>query len=120
MKVMMNPFIEKELQKCAVAKYEKLNDNTFLIRKNNIQLPVDIELNHFYQIELADYIVNPYEGFTLHENWNQGIKPTCPNMQVEVDQIIGKMIHVKGLGEDGKMWAGWIPRKSITIKKVIA
>jgi hypothetical protein len=83
-------------------------------------LPTDLIENHIYQITVADYIIHPYEGFTLHENWNNGIKPTCNSMQIEVDKTMGKMIHVKALGDDGLMWTGWLPKKSITIKKVLA
>ena len=116
----MNQFIKEELEKCVVAKPEKLSDNTFLIRLNTNKLPSELEIHHFYMIEVEDYILHPYEGFTLHENWNKGIKPTSKNMQVEVDQIIGNMIHVNALGEDGLIWNGWLPKKSIIIKRVVA
>ena len=115
----MNHFIEDELNKCVSAKSEKIKDNTFLIRKNIEELPTDIEQHHFYQIEVEDYIIHPYKGFSLHEDWNNGIPPTSKNMQVEVDQIIGKMIHINALGDDGLIWNGWLPRKSIKIKRMI-
>lgn len=116
----MNQFIKEELDKCVVAKPEKVGDNTYMIRMNTNKLPTDLEIHHFYLIEVEDYIIHPYDGFTLHENWNQGVKPTSRHMQVEVDQVIGNMIHVNALGDDGLIWCGWLPRKSITIKKVVA
>lgn len=116
----MNKFIEKELSKCVVAKPQQVSDTSFYVPKVGSQnIPTDIEQNHFYIIEVPDYIIHPYEGFNLHDNWNNGIKPTSRNMQIEVAQIIGKMVKVNALCDDGKIWVGWLPRKSITIKKVI-
>lgn len=117
----MNPFIKKELDKCLVAKPTQLFEDTFYVSKIiNPTNSNDLEQHHFYMIEVADYIVNPYEGFTLHDNWNDGIKPTTKDMQVEVLQLMGKMVKVNALCSDGLIWSGWLPRKSITIKRVIA
>lgn len=120
MKVMMNQFIKRELDKCSVAKVEQISPTEFIIKRDNREFPTDIEQGHTYFIEVEDYIIHPFDGFTLHENWNNGIAPTSRNMQIEVDKIVGKMVHVKAVGEDNLNWDGWLPRKSMTIKKVIA
>ena len=120
MKVTMNLFIEKELNKCIIAKPQKVSDISFIINKiDNQSTLTDLEVGHFYIIEVEDYIIHPYDGFTLHNNWNNGVIPTTRKMQAEVIQIMGKMIKVNARCEDGLLWVGWLPRKSITIKTVI-
>ena len=70
----------------------------------------------YYLIEVEEYIIHPYEGFDLHDNWNNGIVPTDKQMNIEVIDIMGKMIKVFANGlNDKKVWEGWLPRKSIHI-----
>lgn len=116
---MMNPFIEEQLNKVLVP-IEKVGENKFLIRRSAETQITDFEVGHYYIIEVEDYIIHPYNGFTLHENWNGGVVPTDRRMQVEVVRVMGKMIKVNALGlTDGKIWCGWIPQKSAKIMQVI-
>lgn len=73
-----------------------------------------LEVGKKYSIIVANYIVKPFDGFTLHDNWNKGIIPTDTHMIVRVLQIIGKMICIDSIGvTDNKRWVGWVPLKSI-------
>lgn len=117
---MMNPFIKEQLDKITVG-MQQISDTKFFIPKNSNTFNVDFEVGHYYIIEVEDYIIHPYEGFTLHENWNKGIVPTDKKMRIEVDKVMGKMMHIKALGAtDGKIWVGWIPKKSAKIIQVVA
>ena len=64
--------------------------------------------------------MHPFEGFTLHDNWNNGIVPTDVQMNAEILKIMGKMIQVHCIGKnDGNSWDGWLPIKSVKILKEI-
>ena len=120
MKLMKNPFIEKELSKVRIP-VEKISDYKYVFHKVNSNYSVEFEQGHFYIIKVEDYIVHPYEGFTLHDNWNNGVIPTDNEMQIEVVQVMGKMMKINALGiHDKKMWSGWIPKKSAKIIQVVA
>ena len=120
MKHMMNPFISEQLDKINVP-CEKISDTEYIFHKNDNLFNVEFEQGHYYRIEVENYIIHPYEGFTLHDNWNNGIIPTDNEMQIEVVKIMGKMMKINALGiHDGKMWSGWIPKKSARIIQVIA
>ena len=56
----MNQFIKEELEKCVVAKPEKITDTSYSINLNTNKLPTDLEPHHFYMIEVEDYIIHPY------------------------------------------------------------
>ena len=112
-----------------------------LTKKINIETPVkspliikkveDINLKEFhigecFIIELASYILNPPDGFTLHENWNNNQIPKNNVMKIQIIGINGKMIKVSGFGYDitnkidlPDIWTGWLPRKSFTILQEI-
>ena len=115
----MNKIIFEQLKKCKVAKlpFFDMNTTTIQIEKGgNAIVSNDLEINHYYRIQVEDYIVKPYEGFTLHDNWNNGIVPTDNIMNCEVIQIMGKMVKVEAVGFSTNVpWCGWLPRKSIHI-----
>lgn len=80
-----------------------------------------------YLIELADYIINPPNGFNLHANWNKNIAPKDKYLYALVLQDIGKMIKVKSYGYDLEnrcilmnSWEGWLPKKSINVIKEVS
>lgn len=88
---------------------------------------VDIHVGGSFLVELEDYIIHPPENFTLHKNWNRGIAPSYKCMRVIVTDIMGKMVKIEGMGFDikthenvGDVWDGWLPRKSIKIKKELS
>ena len=116
---MLNPFIEEQLKKITVP-VEKISDTEYFIPMYNLVPVSDLEPHHFYIIEVEDYIIHPYDGFTLHENWNKGIVPTDREMKCEVIKVMGKMVYIEASGmNDGKIWCGWLPRKSIKILQVV-
>ena len=115
----MNKIIEDQLKKVKVVKIPHYDDSTteILIKKSDsgsAPNPDELVEGKYYTIVVANYIVNPFDGFTLHDNWNNGIKPTDIRMNIEVLQIIGKMVKVNAIGvTDKKPWSGWLPQKSI-------
>lgn len=79
-------------------------------------------LNGYYLIKLADYVINEPENFSLSYDWNQGTKPTTHYNKVQVNQLRGKMVNLTCVGYDyenqkdlNNVWTGWVPFKSITI-----
>ena len=120
----MNSFIKEQLKKCKVAEVpnlEQAKEVLFIPKKEPEKEP---ELNHYYIIELEDYVINEPEGFTLSANWNKGTKPTCSYYKVQVVQLLGKMVKVSGISYDvinstdlSDVWTGWLPRASFHIKK---
>ena len=67
----MNKIIKDQLNKCKVAIIPEFDDNTFSLhikKKNLDEKKEDIILNHFYKIEIANYVLNPSDNFTLAEN----------------------------------------------------
>ena len=115
----MNKIIEDQLRKCKVADIPEFNDSTISLtihKKNLDKKSADIELNHYYKIEIANYVLTPNENFTLAENWNNGTVPPEARMNCEIKQIMGKMVQVFCIGETTqKTWGGWLPRKSFNI-----
>lgn len=122
----MNKFIKEQLDKCKIVLPE-YDDTTvqLFIPKNSKHIEIkneelDIVVGMCYTIEVEHYIIAPYEGFTLHQNWNKGVVPTDSLMNCEVTQIMGKMVKVNAIGvHDGKSWEGWLPRKSIKSIKAV-
>ena len=113
----MNKFIIEQLNKVKNVNLPEYNEST-----TTIVIPRDSGsgniVGNTYKVQLEDYIIRPYEGFTLHENWNNNIIPTDTIMNIEVTDQMGKMIKVTGIGvNDRKVWSGWLPRAGI--KKII-
>lgn len=121
----MNKLIFDQLQKCQHCQLPVYDENSthILIPKNSLKKELKLEIDHYYQIEIADYIMNPSEGFTLSQNWNGGTVPPHNIMNICVIQIMGKMIKVDGIGFDDlnqspmtKPWTGWLPQTAIKIR----
>lgn len=113
----MNKIIKEQLEKLTNVVLPSYDDNTteIIIPKQDVE-EIDFELNKYYHIELEDYIIHPFEGFNLHQNWNHNIIPKDKRMNVEVIQLMGKMIKITGVGENSlNTWEGWVPKKSIKI-----
>lgn len=115
----MNKEIEKELNKCKIAKIPEYDDSTLeiVIPKHN---SLDILENHYYSIKIEDYIINEPDNFTLSSNWNNNTKPPEIFLNVKIEKIMGKMIKVDSIGRDtSKVWNGWLPRKAVEILEEI-
>ena len=124
----MNRVVEEQLNKVQVAKLPPYDENTLrlIIPKVDGIVNTDLVENKCYLIQVEDYIVNPYDGFTLHDNWNKGIPPKHLFLKVEIIQIMGKMVKVNSIGYDfankcdiPDSWEGWLPRKAIKIIEVL-
>lgn len=116
----INPLIEKELNEIKVANVPEIDSYEFVISKGTRSVSeIVFEKGKYYCIELKDYIIHPYEGFNLHVQWNNNIPPKDIVMNVEVLDIMGKMIKVTGTGSSGIVWTGWLPISSITILNIL-
>lgn len=115
----MNKFIKEQLLKCKIAHVPDFDEHTaqLLIQKNtNKVITSELHRGIEIDIEVEDYIIHPYPGFTLHNNWNRGIVPTDRQMHVLIIDEMGKMICVQAIGlNDNKAWGGWLPKKSCKI-----
>ena len=119
----MNKFVAEELKKCRVAKlppYDEFTKHMIIPQANSSEQ--FLQVNKCFLVQLEPYILNPPEGFTLHDNWNQGRKPPREFLKIEVSQVMGKMIKVNSIGFDyatqtdtNEIWEGWLPKKSINI-----
>ena len=111
-----------------VADLPNFDDDTTYIKvlKKEAAPEISIYLNHYYLIELEDYILNPPEGFSLHENWNNNIVPKHKYYKCQCIKIMGKMIKILGVAFDYEnkldledYWDGWLPLKSIKVLREI-
>lgn len=120
----MTNLIKDQLKKCRIADTSAVNEeqNVNIIHKKKSIEPYasscvkssEIAVGGKYIISVESYIIYPYDGFTLHDNWNHGIVPTDSDMECSVLMDMGKMVKVQAIGiHDGSMWEGWLPKKSI-------
>ena len=122
----MNKYIKEQLANVKVAELPPYDDTTMsmLIPKQVVGSGLGVKRDGCYLIQVAPYVINSPDGFTLHDNWNNGIAPKHEFMKAEVSQIMGKMIKVNTLGFDysnnkdiDDIWSGWLPAKSIKVIK---
>lgn len=122
----MNKVVKEQLGKCKVADIPAFDDTTthIFIPKVSAGSINEYHLHKYFMVEIADYILNPSADFTLADNWNKGTKPPSKYMNVEIIQVMGKMIQISGVSYNPENpvalpthWEGWIPQKSIKIIK---
>lgn len=121
----MNQVIIDQLKKVKVAdlpKWEEDDLHLVIPKKAGLINKIDFVENQEYIIQLEKYLIEPFEGFTLHDNWNKGTHPNHLFLKVKVNQIMGKMINLSTIAYDFKTkqlinetWNGWLPRKGIKI-----
>lgn len=124
----MNPLIKAQLDKINHINLPPYNDETteIFIPKNGNTPPntqhIELVEGKYYLIKVEDYIIKPFDGFTLHDNWNKGIIPKHRYMKIQILRLMGNMINVNSIGFDydtnqdtQDMWTGWLPKKSISI-----
>lgn len=127
----MDKIIKEQLNKCKVANIPFFDDSTteILIQKGGKAIiKDDLVLNHYYKIEVEDYIVKPYDGFNLASNWNRGIIPQSKILGVKLIQKLGKMCLFDAYGIDDNLNQIenqhypnlWLPRKSFHIIEEIS
>lgn len=125
----MNQVVIDQLKKVKVADLPQWNEDDLKLiipKKVGGYKRTDFVEGCTYIIELEKYLVEPFDGFTLHDNWNKGIPPKHRCLYVVIKQIMGKMIQIDSVGYDYKQkaiindnWTGWLPRKGIKILEVI-
>lgn len=86
------------------------NFNSIIFKKNNIKS------NNTIQVIFEDYIIKPFEGFDLHEKFNNGIAPYEKCMYGTIVKETEKMYYFDiHTSDNTKNWCGWIPKKSCKI-----
>lgn len=113
----MNPFIQKALNMTSVP-YSYQDETTIIFDKQGKLEPI---IGHYYIVKFENYIIHPYEGFTLHDNYNNGIVPKCEYMEIELLEVMGKLYKINGVGYDpetglellNERWTGYVPEKGI-------
>lgn len=123
----MNPLIKAQLDKINYINLPHYDEETnyLIIPKCGNPPPgtitIELQEGKYYLIMVEDYIIKPFDGFTLHDNWNKGIPPKHKYMKVEILKIMGNMININSIGFDNESkmdimdsWVGWLPKKSIT------
>jgi len=127
----MNKLIKKELQKVKIAKVPPFDDGTLelIIPKDgtiinsvdNTTTLVEAELieGKYYDVEVEDYILRPFPGFTLKENWNRNIDIKDKRITMCILAINGKMVKFEGNGNETRTQYVdmWVPRKAMKILK---
>lgn len=120
----MNTLIDKELRNTNICRLPDYCDDTLTIsisRGSRNSKDATLGINHYYQIKLKNYVIDPQDNLDLHVQWNNNVIPKDDLMNVEVLQIMGKMVRVSGTGvNSSSTWTGWLPQESFTIEKVIA
>ena len=120
----MNPLIKKQLESCKVANIPEFDESTthVVIPKGSVLNVTQYQVGKCYLVELADYVINPPEGYTLASNWNKGTTPKYKYYKCEIVKIVGKMICILGFGFDtttqkdtNDLWEGWIPQEGIKL-----
>ena len=121
------------MNKYIISKLDKLSKRMKLpfYDENTLELTIpqrgktnELVIGDKWYIQVEPYIVHPPSGFTLHDNWNNGVVLQSEYLYCTVLQIQGKMIKVKGNAFDPTTtnvldytWEGWLPQKSIKRKE---
>lgn len=125
----MNQVVIDQLKKVKVAdlpQWTEDDNEIFIPKKQGGYKRTDFVEGCKYIVEVEKYIVEPFEGFTLHDNWNKGIPPKHRCLYIVVKQVMGKMIQVESVGFNYKektfindTWNGWLPRKGMKVLEVL-
>ena len=68
-------------------------------------------------VQIEKYIINQPVNFSLAENWNCGTVPPEEILEIEIIQVLGKMIKVNAVGKCTRIeWQGWLPVKGFKIQ----
>lgn len=122
----MSKFAREQLRKCSVAEVPEFKDNeTHIVIPKLGKMDLTMRQGCKYLVELAQYIVNPPDGFTLADNWNKGITPKEKYLIVEIIGSAGKMLKTNATGfdyannrvTDSKYNDLWLPSKGVRALK---
>lgn len=120
----MNELIKQQLDKCKVAKIPPYTDDDekIVILKDSSITVSPYLVHKFFVVEIADYIINPPETFSLAENWNKGSKPRHTHYKCEIVSVMGNMVKISGCGYNidtdtdyNDVWEGWVPTAGIKL-----
>lgn len=65
------------------------------------------------KVTFADYVINPFEGFDMHDRFNNGIAPYSKVMYGKILQETDKMYKFDLHSDVGdNHWIGWCYKKS--------
>lgn len=118
----MNTIIKEQLSKCCVASIPPFDDSTtqLIIRSTHTKNGNNMLPQHYYIIELDDWLLSSEQSRVFHQNWNGGNIPTTKCLKCECIKIMGNMVKVNGIGFDKSTssdimisWCGWLPLKNI-------
>lgn len=66
-----------------------------------------------------NYIINPFDGFDLHDNWNNGKAPYAKIMYGEIIDETKGMYKFKVHSEtSSEEYIGWCPKKSCVVQTI--
>ena len=120
----VNKIIKEQLLKVEHIILPKWDENTthLFIPKGSYKAPIILSVGKYIQIEISDMVLNPPQGFTLAQNWNGNTVPPAKIFNCVVQQVMGKMIKVDGVGFNASLnvptndrWSGWLPQSEIKI-----
>ena len=120
----MNNLILTQLKLCKVANVGECDLSTTFLHINKIGSAngETVLPNHYYLIELDDYIFTSDKCMVIHQNWNHNLPPKSRWYKCECLQIMGDMMKIDGAGYNkvdgsstGEMWSGWLPLSHINI-----
>lgn len=81
-----------------------------IVFKQNTSTPKEVK------VVFSDYIIHPYDGFDLHEKWNNNIAPPFATMYGSIVQETNGMYRFNLHDENyEKTWQGWCPKKSCVV-----
>lgn len=71
------------------------------------------------RVTFEEYILRPFDGFDLHDKFNDGIAPKHKIMYGKIISETNGMYRLKVASDDGsEVWTGWCPKKSVTIEEM--
>lgn len=117
----MNKQIKAELEKVTATQIEfDENTTSIFIPKTTSWNLTSLKQGRCYLIELSDSLLNPVSNSTLASNWNGGKTPKHKYYNVEIQNIMNKMIQIIGVGvvngsACGEQFYGWLPFEQIKV-----
>lgn len=113
----MNKFVKRELEKVSDLLPAWDETTTHLVIENENVAPMLYNVGDKFTIRVENYIINQPVNFSLAENWNGGTVPPEEILDVEIVQLLGKMLKVKAIGKCTHIaWEGWLPTKGFRIQ----
>ncbi len=116
----MNKIIENQLSQVKIANIEYGDQGVIYIPKT-VKSNYNLKVGEIHVIEINDEILNPPESSLLVSNWNSGKIPKYKKYQVEILDIVHRMVKINGVAiidnclEYSENFYGWLPIDSFKI-----